>query len=129
MHRTAINPCSWSLQFGFSQGQLISGHDRVLFCAGQASIDENGNPTNEGDIRAQTDAAMDGLETVLEDAGMTLEHIVRLTIYTTDMDGMLRNFDALTSRMGDTKPAQSLLGVARLAFPEMLVEIEATAVD
>ena len=128
MNKTAINPWSWSLQYGFSQGQLVEGHKRVLFCAGQASIDENGSPTHAGDIRAQIEETMDCLETVLGEADMTLANIVRLIIYTTDMDGMLQNFDALGKRMGDVNPAQTLLGVPRLAFPEMMVEIEATAV-
>ena len=129
MKKTAINPWSWSLQYGFSQGQLVSGQSRILFCAGQASIDKEGRATNEGDIRAQTEAALDDLEAVLADADMTLENVVRLTIYTTDMDAMLQNFDALAARTGKISPAQSLVGVSRLAFPEMMVEIEATAVS
>lgn len=128
MRQAAINPWSWSLRYGFSQGLLVEGQGRVLFCAGQASMDDDGNPTNAGDIRAQIDAAMDNLEAVLSGAEMSLDNIVRLTIYTTDVERMLENYDALTKRLGDVNPAETLLGVTRLAFPEMLVEIEATAV-
>ena len=62
---------------------------------------------------------------------MTLSNVVRLIVYTTDVDGMIQNFDALVSRLdaANVKPAQTLLGVTRLAFPELLVEIEATAID
>ena len=82
-------------------------------------------------IRAQTTMALDNLEAVLEEGGMTLSNVVRLIVYTTDVDGMIQNFDALVSRLdaANVKPAQTLLGVTRLAFPELLVEIEATAID
>jgi len=131
MKRTAVNPWSWSLPFGFNQGELIEGGNRVLYCSGQTALDENAKPQHEGDIRAQTTMALDNLEAVLKEGGMSLSNVVRLTVYTTDVDGMIQNFDALVSRLdaANVKPAQSLLGVARLAFPELLVEIEATAVE
>ncbi len=112
MKRTQINPWAWSLQFGFSQGELVEGGQRMLFCAGQ------------------TTPALDNLDAVLKDAGMTLSNVVRLTVYTTDVDAMIQNSDALAGRLdaAGVKPAQTLPGVDRLAFPELLVEIEATAV-
>ena len=62
---------------------------------------------------------------------MTLSNVVRLTVYATDVDAMIQNFDALVSRLdaAGVKPAQTLLAVSRLAFPELLVELEATAID
>lgn len=53
---------------------------------------------------------------------------MRLTYYTTDVDALLGVWPLITQRLADNRPASTLLGVARLAFPEMLVEIEATAV-
>jgi enamine deaminase RidA (YjgF/YER057c/UK114 family) len=131
MKRTPINPWTWSLQFGFNQGELIEGGNRVLYCAGQTALDENAKPQHEGDIRAQTTLALNNLEAVLKESGMTLSNVVRLIVYTTDVDAMIQNFDALVSRLdaARVKPAQTLLGVARLAFPELLVELEATAID
>ena len=51
---------------------------------------------------------------------MTLGNVVRLIVYTTDVDAMIQNFDVLVARLdaAEVKPAQTLLGVARLAFPE-----------
>ncbi len=131
MKRTAVNPWQWSLQFGFNQGELVEGNQRTLFCAGQTALDENAKPQHEGDIRAQITLALDNLEAVLKEAGMTLSNVVRLTVYTTDVDAMIQNSDAMVGRLdgANVKPAQTLLGVARLAFPELLVELEATAVD
>lgn len=130
MKRTAVNPWSWSLQYGFNQAELVEGHSRVLFCAGQTALDADGKPQHAGDIRGQTTMALDNLESVLGEGGMSLGNVVRLTIYTTDMDAMLKHYDALVGRMAEAgvKPAQTLLGVARLAMPELLVELEATAV-
>ena len=103
----------------------------MLYCAGQTALNENAKPRQEGDIGAQTSLALDNLEAVLKEAGMTLSNVVRLTVYTTDVDAMIQNFGVLVSRLdaAEVKPAQTLLGVARLAYPELLVELEATAVD
>ena len=50
MKRTPVNPWSWSLQYGFNQGELIEGGRRVLYCSGQTALDENAKPLHEGDI-------------------------------------------------------------------------------
>lgn len=130
MERKAVNPWPWSLQYGFNQGELVEGQSRVLYCAGQTAIDAEGKPQHEDDIRAQTTMALDNLEAILHEAGMTLCNVVRLIIYTTEPDSMARNFDVLSERLGAAgiKPVQTFLGVSRLAFPELLVELEATAV-
>ena len=129
MDRKAVNPWTWSLQYGFNQGELIASHSRLLFCAGQTAIDADGKPQHKDDIRAQITMALDNLEAVLKEAGMTLANVVRLTIYTTEPDLMAKNFDALSTRLGQAgvKPAQTFLGVSRLAYPDLLVELEATA--
>jgi enamine deaminase RidA (YjgF/YER057c/UK114 family) len=103
-----VNPWTWQDQFGFSQAVTATSPSRLVFCAGQASVDADGAVLHSGDIGAQVTRSFDNLETVLRQADTDLSHVVRLTVYTTDVD--------------------TLLGVARLAFPDMLVEIEATAV-
>lgn len=130
MKRTAINPWPWSLKYGFNQGELVEGQPRFLFCSGQTALDENGIPQHAGNIRAQTALALDNLEGVLKEADMTLANIVRLTIYTVDVDSLIKNMDVLGKRLGaaGVKPAETLLGINRLAFPELLVELEAIAV-
>ncbi len=129
MKRIAINPWPWSLQYGFNQGELVEEQSRVLYCSGQTSINGEGIPQHAGDIRAQIKLSLDNLESVLRDANMTLANIVRLVIYTTDPDSMVQNFDVLGERLSvaGVKPAQTFIGVSRLAFPELLVELEATA--
>jgi enamine deaminase RidA (YjgF/YER057c/UK114 family) len=130
MGRRVINPWTWQDHFGFVQGHEVSGSERALFCAGQTSNDADGNPVHAGDMRAQVGQALDNLETVLREAGFDLSQVVRLNTYTTDVDAFLGEYDVITSRLAEAgcRPSATLLGVARLAFPEFLVELEATAV-
>ena len=130
MERTAVNPWTWSVAFGFNQAELVEGAGKVLFCSGQTSVDADGGPQHPGDMAAQISLAVDNLEAVLADAGMTLANVVRLNYYTTDVDEFLANMAVVGTRTGaaGVAPAGTLLGVARLAFPELMIELEATAV-
>lgn len=130
MEIKTVNPWTWQDNFGFSQGVEYTGHTRVLVCAGQTSVDENGTPVNAGDMNAQVNKALDNLEEVLKKAGMSLGNVVRLNIYTTDVDGIFPALPTWAGRLNAAgcRPASTLLGVQRLAFPELMVELEATAV-
>jgi enamine deaminase RidA (YjgF/YER057c/UK114 family) len=125
-----INPWTWQEQYGFVHGTVVPSGGRTLYVAGQAAVDGEGNPTHEGDMVAQVQASIDNIEAVLREAGMTLADVVRLNIYTTDVDAFFGAHPSLVARFAEAgcKPASTLLGVARLAFPQMLVELEATAV-
>jgi enamine deaminase RidA (YjgF/YER057c/UK114 family) len=131
MERRSINPVSWSLKLGFDQAQLIEGHQRQLVCSGQDAVDADGNPQHPGDMAAQIEMSLDNLEAILAGADMTLANIVRLTVYTTDFDELLKHWASLSDRFGNSDGgfATSLLGVTRLAAPQLLVMVEATAVD
>jgi len=130
MQQRPINPWTWQDNFGFSQGVEFTGQQRVLLCAGQTSVDDDGNPVNAGDMTAQVNKALDNLEAVLAKADMTLANVVRMNIYTTDIQAIFGALPAWGARLsaGGCKPASTLLGVAGLAFPELMVELEATAV-
>ena len=128
MERQAVNPWTWQDQFGFVQANVVSGADKILFCSGQVSVDENGSVVHADDMAAQMGQALDNLDAVLSEAGMSLENVVKLTIYVTDMDAAFGAFPTVAGRVGGAKAAQTLLGVSRLAFPGLMVEIEATAV-
>ncbi len=129
--RTPINPWSWSLRLGFDQAQLIGGHQRELVCSGQDAVDADGNPQHPGDMAAQLELALDNLQAVLAAADMTLANIVRLNVYTTDVDELFKHWTRLPDRFGnsDGRFVTSVLGVTRLAAPQLLVLLEATAID
>ena len=130
MERRVINPTTWQDQFGYVQANEVSGVQRTLYCSGQAANDESGAAVYPGDMRAQITLALDNLETLLRDAGFRVGDIMRLNIYTTNIDLFLENYDAFITRLaeGGCRHTGSLIGVARLAMPELMVEIEATAV-
>lgn len=128
MEKEVINPWKWQDQLGFVQANLITGAEKMLVCSGQTSVDDNGQPMHPGDMSAQVGQALDNIETVLKQAGMSVENIVRLNVYTTDVDAFLQGFGVITNRLANANFASTLLGVQRLAFPELMVELEATAV-
>lgn len=129
--RTAINPWPWSIELGFHQGELVSGQTRTLYCSGQTAMSDDGKPQHDGDMAAQLALSLGNLEAVLGEAGMSLANLVRLTVYTTDVDGLFPHYGVLAGRLAaaGVAPATTMLGVTRLAIPGQLVELEATAVD
>ncbi len=129
MERRTINPWTWQEQFGFNHGHEVTGAERTLYLAGQVSLDDDGQLVHEGDLVGQINKSIDNIEAILEAADMTLADVGRLNIYTTDVDALIENAAALGRlNEGGARYTSTLLGVARLAFPELLVELEATAV-
>ncbi|GAA3249873.1 RidA family protein [Pseudonocardia petroleophila] len=130
MERTAVNPVPWSVELGFNQGEVVSGATRTLYCSGQTATDGDGRPRHDGDMAAQVGLSLDNVEAVLGAAGMALADVVRLTVYTTDVELLLQHYGVLAARLGaaGVAPTTTMLGVTRLAVPGQLVELEATAV-
>jgi enamine deaminase RidA (YjgF/YER057c/UK114 family) len=127
MERTDINPWEWSKAFGFSQAVNLAGASQVLLCSGQTATGDDGSPPTTSDMTEQVQMATSNLTKVLESAGMTMANVVKMTIYTTDVDELMGAFGTAAAFLGDNLPAITLIGVTRLAFPELKVEIEATA--
>ncbi len=129
MERRIINPWTWQEQFGFNHGHEVTGAERTLYLAGQVSLDDDGNLVHDGDMAGQINKSIDNIEAVLAAADMTLADVVRLNIYTTDVDLLLENA-AVLGRLVEagSKYTSTLLGVTRLAFPQLLVELEVIAV-
>ena len=129
MKRTAVNPWEWSKQYQFNQGEVLEGVTRQLVCSGQTSSDAEAKVQHPDNLRGQITAAMDNLEAVLKGAGMGFENVTRVTVYTTDVDEMIQNWDAFAGPLAaaNVMPPNTLIGVARLAFPDLKVEIQADA--
>lgn len=130
LERTAVNPVTWSVEMGFNQGELVSGQTRTLYISGQTAMGEDGRPRHDGDIAAQLAVSVENVETVLAAAGMSLADVVRLNVYTTDIDALLPHYGVLAGRLGaaGVAPTTTMLEVSRLTIPGQLVELEATAV-
>lgn len=130
VERTAVNPVTWSEAMGFNQGELVSGHTRTLYISGQTAMSGDGKPEHDGDMAAQLTLSLDNLEAVLAEAGMSLADLVRLNVYTTDVDLLFRHYGVLAARLGAARvaPTTTMLGVTRLAILGQMVELEGTAV-
>ena len=132
MRKEYINPASLfrSLDHGFSQAVAATGK-RTLYVSGQTAWDAAKRLVGGADLAAQARQAFANLRTVVEASGGTLADVVSLRLYIVDyrpekaaaVGGALREcFD------GPEKPAATWIGVASLADPGFLIEIEATAV-
>ncbi|MBN6050424.1 RidA family protein [Nonomuraea sp. RK-328] len=130
MERTAVNPWAWSVEMGYNQGEIVSGHTRTLYCSGQTAMSGDGKPQHADDMGAQLALSLDNLEAVLGEAGMSLANLVRLNVYTTDVDRLFEHYGVLAARLGaaGVAPPTTMLGVTRLAIPDLMVELEGTAV-
>ena len=127
MQRDDVNPWEWSKALGFSQGVSVSGANRVLVCSGQTAAGPDGSPPTTDDMQEQVRAALANLSSVLDGAGLSPADVVKITVYTTDVDEMLAAWGSLKETFGTNLPASTLVGVTRLAFPALKVEIEAIA--
>lgn len=115
---------------GFSQVVVASG-TRTVYTAGQVSIDERGALVGGDDLAAQTAQAMRNVGLALAAAGATYTDIVKITTYVVNYRPEQRTVIGKARApffAGRTPPASTLVGVAALALPAWLVEIEAVAV-
>jgi len=115
---------------GFSQVVVASGA-RMVFTAGQVSIDEHGALVGGDDLAAQTVQAMRNVGLALTAANATFADVVKITTYVVNYTPELRAVIGKARApffAGGTPPASTLVGVSALALPEWLVEIEAIAI-
>jgi enamine deaminase RidA (YjgF/YER057c/UK114 family) len=108
---------------------FVCGRRTKLVCSGQDAVDADGNPQHPSDMAAQLELALDNLEAIVAAADMTLANVVRLNVYTTNVDELINHhFPRITDRFGNSRYATSVLGVANLPA-QFLVMLEATAAD
>jgi reactive intermediate/imine deaminase len=99
----------------------------LLFVSGQAAIDEHGQLVGVGDFDAQAEQAFTNLERVLEAGGSALRHVVKVTIFLTDMSNFPKIVELRGKWFSEPYPADTIVQVAALALPELVIEIEAVA--
>src|ERR1700728_3148935 len=118
-----LNP--YEKDLGYSQAVLI---DKTLYISGSVAADENGRLVASGDMAGQMRAAYSNIRRTLAAHGADFEEVVKETIYTTDMDGLLRASDVRFEYYDKERlPTVSWLQVQRLVDPRLLVEIEVVA--
>jgi len=101
---------------------------KLVFVAGQISVDTAGSPVGAGDIALQTRTVLENMKGVLQGAGAGMGDVIKLNIYVTDMAEFREKAGAVRREyFGRDFPAITLVEVKSLARPEFMVEIEAIA--
>jgi enamine deaminase RidA (YjgF/YER057c/UK114 family) len=128
-----VNPDGLPKPEVYRQLSIATG-SKLVFLAGQVARDADGNPVGEGDLAAQVEHAYLNIGTALAAIGGSFDDVAKLTIYLVDWspdklpllgEGVARA--AAKLGVDPVKPI-TLLGVAALGEPDLLVEVEATAV-
>ena len=127
MNKTQVNPWTWQDRRGFSQAWKVEDGRTVIFVAGQVSVSEDGQLVHDGDFPAQARLVFENLRTVLEGAGASLENVVKLGVYLTDMSRMPEYGAVKAEFFKGPQPASTAVGVTALAMPGLMIEVEAIA--
>ncbi len=98
---------------------------KTMFIAGQVGIDVDGNVP--ADFAAQADLAWQNLMAILEFNGMRMKDVVKITHFLTDAANIPAYNEVRAKYLGEERPASTLLIVAGLARPDLLVEVEMVA--
>lgn len=124
-----INPDDLTTPSSYTQVVAATG-SRLVFVAGQAADDAQGNLVGAGDLAAQARQAFANVGRALAAAGARPEHVTRITIYVVHHrpEYLPVISDGRIAAFGDHKPADTLVGVETLAEPGYLIEVDAIAV-
>lgn len=124
MTRTRVSTDSAPAALGpYSQAIIL---DDMVYASGQIALDPATGQLAEGDVQAQTHRALHNLSAVLEAAGSSLAHVVKTTVFLTNMSNFAAMNEVYATYFGDTPPARSTVAVAELPKGAQ-VEIEAIA--
>ncbi|MEY7852066.1 RidA family protein [Natrarchaeobius sp. A-rgal3] len=123
--RTVSSGTEWEPKVGYSRAVRAGSQVHV---AGTTATDDEGNVVGVGDPYRQTERALEIVREALEEAGATIEDVVRTRLYVTDIDNWEEIGRAHGEVFGEVRPAASMVEVERLIDPDHLVELEAVAI-
>ncbi len=102
-------------------------HENMVYCSGQVALDPATMEVVDGDVVAQTARVFRNLAAVLEEAGSSLQNVVKTTVYLADMGEFPQMNEEYAKHFGDHRPARATVEVSRLP-KDVRVEIDAIAV-
>ena len=101
----------------------------MLYLSGHAAIDESGQLVGVGDFEAQAQATSESLQRTLRAGGSDLSNVIKVTIYLTNMSNFEKVVALRQKWFSAPYPADTIVEVSALALPELMIEIEAIAVE
>jgi reactive intermediate/imine deaminase len=116
---------SWDDKLPLAQAKQIGN---TIYVSGQVAFNADGKLVGKGNIKAQTRQVFRNIKAILAAAGATMEHIVKINTYITDANKFMDMLEARGDVFGNNPPASTAVVVAGLAFPGLLIEVEAIAV-
>ena len=103
--------------------------DGMLYLSGHAAISQSGELVGVGDFDAQAQATFESLQRTLQAGGSDLSHVIKVTIYLTDMTHFEKIVALREQWFTAPYPADTIVEVSSLALPELMIEIEAIATE
>jgi enamine deaminase RidA (YjgF/YER057c/UK114 family) len=129
MTKESLNPPGTPRPLGpYANVTIAPPGGKLVFCAGTVALDADGEIVGEGDIVAQTRQVMENLRLALEAAGATFADVVKIVNYVTDVTEYRKIAPVRAEYLTEPYPVSSMVEVSGLMYPELLIEIEATAV-
>lgn len=116
---------SWDDKLPLAQAKQIGN---TIYVSGQVAFNAQGKLVGKGNMKTQTRQVFRNIKAVLRAAGAKMEHVVKINTYITDADKFMDMLEARGDIFGDNPPASTAVVVAGLAFPGLLIEVEAIAV-
>jgi enamine deaminase RidA (YjgF/YER057c/UK114 family) len=128
MGKNTMNPKGLPVPRGSYSLVAIAQPGRMVFIAGQTASDPQGNVVGIGDVRAQTRYVIEKIQRAVEAAGGTIGDVVAMSVFTTDVRYHRDINEVRREVLGSNFPTSTMVQVVALARPELLLEINATAV-
>ncbi len=123
--REIINPKNVHWPIGYSH---ICKVGETVHVSGQLALDQDGNIVGEGDMVVQTEKTYENLKKCLESVGATINDIVMLRVFVTDLEEFQKTGEVRKKYFGKYRPATTGLEISRLYFDDAMIEVEAMAV-
>lgn len=125
-----MNPAGLSVPKGYSHAVKVDlGTCYMLLLSGQIALDSKGEVTGKGDLGRQTEQVFRNIKAIVEAAGGTMDHVVKIGVYLTDISQVQAFRDARNKFINaQYPPASTLVQVSKLIRDDLLVEVEATAI-
>lgn len=121
------NPPTLAKPTGYTHVVEVTG-GRTLYVSGQVALDQAGNLVGKGDFGAQVRQVFANLEAALASSGATFDDVVKITVFMTDVSEIQVFREERNRHFTKELPASTLVEVAHLARPELMLEVEAVAV-